>query len=382
MPLIDEQGRLFRRINAIDALVLLGAVALVPLLYGAYVFFRQPEPRILEVQPSKVTPTTTSVTVRGEHLRAFLRVSFNQIQGVSFALVSPTEARVEVPRLPSGTYDVVLYDVAREVHRLPNAVTVEAPAALSSQASLLIAGKFVSIDEAFRPELVKGATLSASGGNDLRIVEIGSARPDVRGVQSGVGEFEVTLQNGQQMPALLQASCTIAERRCQVGGTDVEPGFGLALFTASGRAVRFVVGEAMTNGDTQPVDVRVRLVVPDAAVGLVRTGDRDAGAEFFGQRLATIVSLGTPRSTSASHLWRRGVPWTGAGAGDWSISVNDSAAVVEAQLRMLVDRTSDGLSYRGRQIKGGAPFVFETDRYVARGWVVSVQPSPEAPADR
>jgi hypothetical protein len=147
MAVIDERGRLFGRINVIDAAVGAIVVALIPLAYLAWLLFQQPEPRIVGVDPPKVLPTTRQVKIRGENLRPFMRVSFNEHQGVTFALHSPELAEVQLPELRAGTYDLILYDVAREVSRLPGAVVVEAAPLPVAQAAMLVAGSFVALDE-------------------------------------------------------------------------------------------------------------------------------------------------------------------------------------------------------------------------------------------
>jgi hypothetical protein len=146
MAFVDDRGRLFGRINLIDALVGGLAIAIIPLAYAGYALFRQPQPTLVGVEPATLTPTTTHVTVRGQNLRPFLRVSFDQRQGVTFALSTPTTAEVKLPELPAGKYDLILYDVAREVSRLPGAVTVEAAPLPSAQASMLVSGAFVALD--------------------------------------------------------------------------------------------------------------------------------------------------------------------------------------------------------------------------------------------
>ena len=187
------------------------------------------------IEPATITPTTANVTVRGENLRPFLRVSFGQHQGVTFALSTPTTAEVKVPELPAGKYDLILYDVAREVSRLPNAVTVEAAPLPSAQASMLVAGSFVALDTASAAEIVKGAEMTAMGGNVVKVLDVGAAGGDTRWVQVEDVQVEVPLQASRQQPALLQARCTIADRRCQVGGIDIERLHALSLFTKGGR---------------------------------------------------------------------------------------------------------------------------------------------------
>ena len=39
MPVLDERGRLFGKINLIDAVVVVLALGLIPLAYGAFCFF-------------------------------------------------------------------------------------------------------------------------------------------------------------------------------------------------------------------------------------------------------------------------------------------------------------------------------------------------------
>ena len=53
-----------------------------------------------------------------------MRVSFNTVQGRTFMIGSTETADVDLPDLEPGTYDVVLYDYAQEVDRLPKALTI------------------------------------------------------------------------------------------------------------------------------------------------------------------------------------------------------------------------------------------------------------------
>jgi hypothetical protein len=385
MPLVDDRGRLFGRINLIDGLIAVLLIGLIPLAYGAYSLFREPEPRMRMVEPTHVTPATTNVRIEGEHLRPFLRVSFNNVQGSTFALLSPTTAEVRVPELPSGTYDVVLYDVAREVHRLPNAITVEAAPEQSSLGRMLVAGSFVAIDRDAMAELREGVALTAVGGSDLEILDIGTERPDTRWIATGDGTVEVLLGGGNQLPALLRATCTIAKSRCQVGGIDLEPTFDLSLFTASGRPVRFVVAEAAADGPTLHAEIAVRLVAPAESGNLIRPGDQDRGSPLWGERLGTVLAVGRARSVSAQTLVPQLIPWFSAG--EWHVTVQDVVTVVDVRIRAVLDVTGAGLQYRGRSIRTGGPFLFQTDRYVTRGWVVNVISNgapaiPDEPAGR
>jgi hypothetical protein len=372
MAVIDERGRLFGRINVIDAAVGAIVVGLIPLAYFAWLLFQQPEPRIVAVDPPKVQPTTKHVKIRGENLRPFMRVSFNEHQGVTFALHSPDLAEVQLPELRAGTYDLILYDVAREVTRLPGAVVVEAAPLPVAQAGMLVAGSFVALDEGSLGLVAKGREFTATGNNAIVIVEAGPAQTDTRPVQSGEVILEVPLSAGRQVAALLKTSCTIVEKRCLVGGVDLEPGFALSLFAQDGRPLRFVVSEVMPDGPVLEAELGVRFLIPGDAAVAARVGDRDRGSVLFGPRLATITALSGSRRTAGNTSWQAVVP--GVQQGNLSLSVPEGASVVDATLHVALDHSVDGPRYRGRTMKTGVPFVFETDRYVLRGWVLRIAP--------
>jgi len=126
MPIIDERGRVFGRLNLVDAAVGLLLLALLPAAYGSYLLFKAPPPRLTSVIPSSLRPGPgVQIEVRGENFRPYMRVSFNDVQGRSFLFYNPVSAFVQLPDLPPGKYDVVLYDYMQEVSRLPGAFTSE-----------------------------------------------------------------------------------------------------------------------------------------------------------------------------------------------------------------------------------------------------------------
>src|SRR5262245_23010965 len=132
MPMIDDRGRLFGRVNLVDAAIAAMVLLLLPIAYGAYLLFREPTPRLTRVNPSMLRQgPNLQVEVQGENFRPYMRVSFGNTQGRSFLFASPTLAVVQLPDLPPGKYDVVLYDYMQEVARMPGAFTVEVPPAPS-----------------------------------------------------------------------------------------------------------------------------------------------------------------------------------------------------------------------------------------------------------
>lgn len=130
MPLIDDQGRVFGKINLIDAIVVALVVGLVPVAYAAYQLFRVPVPVIGAVTPSRIVekqPATVQLT--GTDLRPFLRAWFGTYESAGFLVQSPTQAEIKVPAtLPLGTYDLILYDEGQELVRAPGVLTVAPPA--------------------------------------------------------------------------------------------------------------------------------------------------------------------------------------------------------------------------------------------------------------
>jgi hypothetical protein len=129
MPVIDERGRLFGRINVIDAAVAFLVLLLIPLAYGAFMLFRAPAPKILSLTPQTlVNQPGATIHLTGEDLRPFLRAQLGTYESDGFLLGSTTAAEIKVPaRIPPGTYDLTLSDEAQVLARVPGAVTIAAP---------------------------------------------------------------------------------------------------------------------------------------------------------------------------------------------------------------------------------------------------------------
>src|SRR5688572_30990206 len=157
MAIVDAEGRLFGRWNFIDAVVAVLVLGLIPLGYAAYALFRTPPPVLTSIEPTEVSEGPKQrVTVRGVNLRPYLRVSFNTLQGATFLFEDSTKAVVDLHPMPPGTYDVILYDLAQERHRLPSALTVRAgPTATLSD--LIVTGRFFNLTPAVAAQKKPGA---------------------------------------------------------------------------------------------------------------------------------------------------------------------------------------------------------------------------------
>ena len=130
MPVIDDRGRLFGKLNLIDAIVMVVAMGLIPLSYGAFMLFREQPPIITSIQPMQVTQgDSATLLLTGEGFRPFLVARLGDFESSGFLVESPTIAEVRMPDIPAGNYDFVLYDQARELVRMPGAITVVSPPA-------------------------------------------------------------------------------------------------------------------------------------------------------------------------------------------------------------------------------------------------------------
>ena len=130
MPVIDDRGRLFGKLNLIDAIVMVFALGLIPLSYGAFMLFREQPPIITSIQPMQVTQgQSNTLLLTGEGSRPFLVARLGDFESSGFLVESPTIAEVRMPDIPAGNYDFVLYDQARELVRMPGAITVVSPSA-------------------------------------------------------------------------------------------------------------------------------------------------------------------------------------------------------------------------------------------------------------
>ena len=140
MTLIDDRGRLFGRVNLVDAGIAVLAVGTAAGLFTAFRVFRLPRgPEIASVEPATQPAVTgAQLRLRGRDFLPYERVFVNQ-SGASpgfvhgdekpadeFTLVnqtrapwvveSPSLASVSLPdRMAPGTYDLIFYNETRQL---------------------------------------------------------------------------------------------------------------------------------------------------------------------------------------------------------------------------------------------------------------------------
>jgi hypothetical protein len=124
MAILDADGRLFGKLNIIDAAIGLFFIILIPLAFSTWAMFRTKPPVIMRIEPPDVRANqpNQSVVIVGQNFRPFLRPLIGKEVGV-FLFETPERGEVKMPPMPPGVYDLRLYDVVTEVSVLPNSVT-------------------------------------------------------------------------------------------------------------------------------------------------------------------------------------------------------------------------------------------------------------------
>lgn len=247
MSAIDSNGRLWGRVNLVDALLIVLAIAAGPFAYGSYALWRDPNPRLLEVLP----PTLQSgpglqVEIRGEHLRPYMRVSFGDHQAPGFLFVSPTVSVVPLPTILPGTYDVVLYDYAREVARLPGAFTLSAPASPPT-ARIAIRGALTGLTESQVALITPGLSLPTANPI-LTVVSVGPSGPSMARIRVSDGvTVAAPLDQLKEVPVTAMLACTVqlgadGVFRCAGASVPVAPNANILLLAPWGN-VNLWIGE-------------------------------------------------------------------------------------------------------------------------------------------
>lgn len=204
MTVIDERGRIAGRFNLVDVCASIVLLLLIPLAIAAYILFRTPAPTLTTITPKTLFEGPNQrIEIDGSNLRPFMRVSFDTTPAGSFLLGSTKYAVVDVPSLRPGTYDVVLYDYAREVARLPKALSIAAPA---TDVSLDVAGRFEGVPDTVAAALKPGRPLPSSGQPLATIVSIGSRVPGALRLRFGDETIPVA-SSRQDLEATLRVSC-------------------------------------------------------------------------------------------------------------------------------------------------------------------------------
>lgn len=297
MAIVDERGRLFGRWNLLDFALLILLLGLLPLGYAAYVLFRDQPPRLVGVSPAQLTQAPEfTLTIKGENLRPYMRVSLDNHQGREFYFRSTEEAEVPFPAVPAGQYDVVLYDQAQERSRLPNAVTIS-PSSLPATQIVAI-GAFGNLDAAAAARLTAGTELSGGG----KILAVGKPVPDLTQVFSGSKLVGVPIPNALRLPAVVLFKCYVRTQQgspfCVVDEATIAPTALLTLSTPLGKTP-FQVERVRSSHPLEAIPILIRFSGTPSLLSKIKAGDIDRGptANELAE-LAHVDSVGPVRASS------------------------------------------------------------------------------------
>ena len=344
---IDEQGRLFGRVNLVDAVLGILVLALIPLLYGAYALFRTPPPQLTAVEPSTVIQGPNRyVIIRGENFRPYMRVSFDDTQGHSFIFRSMSEAVVDLNPMRPGVYDVILYDAGQERARLRKAFTVTAPPLPVANVELV--GTFGNLTAERAAALKPGMEIANVG----TIAQVGEAMPEATRVFAGP-ILEIPIDKAVRVPVVLRAACAVRATqgvpKCTLADTALEYSSMLLLTTPIAQ-LPFQVDQIRGLQPLEPVRVTTQIVARMDVVSLIRKGDTDLG-QFMNPLAAGAVVDGIT------------APVGGA----------DSARV-DVTLTVQAQRGSSGWIYAAVPLRAGGSLLLHTARYEVQGTVLRISP--------
>jgi hypothetical protein len=367
MTLVDHQGRVLGRWNVADVFVTLFLLLLIPLLYGGYLLFRPAPATVIAVEPARVQAgKQVDVTVSGTNLRPYMRLSFNEHQGVTFLFADASKAVVRTKEMPPGIYDVILYDQAQERSRLPRAF--EVVAAPQAETQLDLVGMFTAITEPQVKQLKQGTAFEGVG----TVTQLGTPLPSATrtSVASGL-LLDVPSRNAVNLPAVIRADCTLTQRagvvNCMAQETALLEDVVLRTLGGAGDLL-FQIDQIRTTQPMEPVTVRVRMSGDRAALDRLRVGDRDIRRHNEFTAAGTIVSLDSARSAAPSI----GISVPTSPVAEPYVVVD--LGVREVVMRVPAQRLADGWYYAGRKLTTGGVLAFHGSDYELRGIILAAAP--------
>lgn len=344
MAIVDPQGRLFGRLNLLDAIVALLVLGLIPLGYGAYLLFRTPMPALTAVVPAELTVgPNMRFMVRGQNLKPYLRVSVGPTQGQTFLFNDTTEAEIDLTEVPPGVYDVVLYDHAQERSRLPKALTIH-PSVLPD-AKVVVVGMFGNLTPEQASSLKVGLAIPSVG----EVTAVGKPVPQVARVFSRPNNVEVPVPGALMVPVTMRMGCWVrssqGQPECVANSVGLHP-LGLLFLPTPMGTLPFQVDQVRGTQPLVPLEITVRFSGPPEALVLLKIGDQDHGA------IANELSMGGTV--------------TGLSGGGAS---RDARMTVNGQ------QGTAGWLYDNQPLRVGGGFTLQTSAYQLNGTVVRVEPA-------
>jgi hypothetical protein len=407
MAIIDDDGRVFGRVNAFDAAVALVAVAIAALAVVGYLLLRVPTPPKVD----KVVPETLTagkglrINVSGENLLPYLKVfvqrtneptqvmhdyrdsqsydSYVLANAAQAALLieSPKLAEIRLPEaLMTGTYDLIFHNETRIVGLRRAAFTIVPPpvdkkASADPEGVVRVSGAFTGLTREVAAELGAGTTVPHGAQTPWgEILSVKAPAPDTARLNLPETKVTVRMLNRWQVPAEIRVQCMITQFKCWLpGGVVVEPGANLAVDVKGGR-VTYTVAEVMPDPPVRRTKAMVTVRFPTTLhiAALMKEQDLDISPGESRDDPARIVSI-QRRGEVTGEVNEPLV--------DGNIRWQERLALLVCVVRVPMTYTETGWQYRSQAIRAGSPMYFSTDRYVVRGTIESValaQPATES----
>ena len=360
MPLIDDHGRLFGRLNIVDAAVLLVVALLIPMAYGAYLIFQAPSARIDLVTPRVIQENTAQVTLSGVNLRPYLRVSVAgrgvsgddpSAQHPTFLFGTTSGGVLQLPALRPGAYDVVLLDEENELGRISGGLIVEAkpaPPPPPPLARVVAVGRFTATDPARVEALFKTFN---QGDSTFSWGEILGTQPlRTNGVYVPNG---IPVLDRYSLTAVIQFDCVRRAAYCNLDGSDIVPGGNLQLSVGS-VVTEFNVDEVHPSYSTT-VDILMRCQLTSEEVRLLNNWrpEERGGVPAWNALRASLVSFEV------------------IGEG-----LQEGQLITMVRMRVPVVETVRGWVHTNRVIRIGQGFSFVRPSHFLQGLVVDINRTP------
>jgi hypothetical protein len=348
MSVIDDRGRLFGRLNIVDAAIAAFVIVLVPLAYGTYLLFQPARPQIVSVAPSAITVAerrigngsalTAKFKIQGTGLTPLLRARIGSHDALGLVFESPTSADVLVGPVPPGKHDLILLDGVQEVARANGAIDIQA----STGTQIRIAGWLIEMDKAVSAALKVGETVPANSASSFEVAALGPEQESKSRTRFDGAIIDGTPNGLIDREAALIARCDVPPmyESCSIGG---QPIIGTApLMLGLPGSFRFELHEVLPMDAATTASVTLRIAGPAAA--LVQAGDEDV---LFDSRRARVVAVG------------------GRDAGGSTVTV-----------QLGLDRARDGWRYRGKLVRPGGTLAITTSRYETIAQVLAISTAP------
>jgi hypothetical protein len=235
---------------------------------------------------------------------------------------------------------------------------------------------------------------SPDGPADSAVAEVlavRAAEPVTSRVKIGPSMFAIASLPERRVPAIIRVTCAVRAGVCTFGDTAVAQNatITLPLRPSQGRSgqprpdqVTFVIDQLFPAGSRAAfpsvVTARARFVGGPELLSVMKVGDVDLSVELteterslvLDTSRAVLTAVGSePQTMNAlitnESLLRRG------------LQLQQPVLTFTGTLRIPVVFTPSGWSYKGRLVKVGAAFSFESVSGAMTGWILDVKPGQE-----